>query len=293
MTTPLSEKAPAKINLTLRIVGRRGDGYHELESLVVFAGVADTLSLQPGADTGLAITGRNAAACGPDPDNLVLKAERALRASVPGLKGGQFGLEKKLPVAAGIGGGSADAAAALRLLARANGLPADDPALAAAALATGADVPVCLASEARIMRGVGEILSAPVVLPALPAILVNPGIPLSTREVFTAFAGMRGSDTPLGGVPDEAEALFAFLNVHGNDLTAPAIACAPAVGEVLDVLSGLPGSRVARMSGSGPTCFALFDSADQAEWAARQLQPARPAWWVAATRLGNAAQVLS
>jgi 4-diphosphocytidyl-2-C-methyl-D-erythritol kinase len=143
------------------------------------------------------------------------------------------------------------------------------------------------------MRGVGEILSAPVVLPALPAILVNPGIPLSTREVFTAFAGMRGSDTPLGDVPDEAEALFAFLNVHGNDLAAPAIACAPAVGEVLDVLSGLPGSRVARMSGSGPTCFALFDSADQAEWAARQLQPARPAWWVAATRLGNAAQVLS
>jgi 4-diphosphocytidyl-2-C-methyl-D-erythritol kinase len=217
-------------------------------------------------------------------------------------------------VAAGRGGGTADAPAALRLLARANGLPAEHPALAAAALATGADVPVCLESKARIMSGVGEVLSAPVALPALPAVLVNPGIALSTREVFTAFAGMHGSRTPLrafpsevgtgspsgnaieqklGAVPDEAEALFAFLDVHGNDLTAPAIACAPAVGEVLDLLSGLSGVRMARMSGSGSTCFALFDGAEQAEWAARQLQTARPAWWVAATRLGDAAQVLS
>ncbi len=167
-------------------------------------------------------------------------------------------------------------------------MPADHPALAAAALDTGADVPVCLASKACVMRGVGEILSAPIALPALPAVLVNPGVPLSTRDVFKAFAGMRGSETPLGDVPDEAEALFAFLDVHGNDLTAPAIACAPAVGEVLDTLAGLPGVRIARMSGSGPTCFALFGSAEEAEWAARQLQAARPAWWVAATRLGNA-----
>ncbi len=180
--TTLTEKAAAKINLTLRVVGRRPDGYHELESLVVFAGVADTLSLQPGSDAGLSITGRYAAVCGPDADNLVLKAEAALRVSAPGLKGGQFRLEKNLPVAAGIGGGSADAAAALRLLARTNGIPSDHPALAAAALATGADVPVCLDSEVRVMRGVGEILSAPVALPALPALLVNPGIPLSTSR---------------------------------------------------------------------------------------------------------------
>ncbi len=314
MTTTLTEKAPAKINLTLRIAGRRADGYHELESLVVFAGVADTLALEPGAETTLAIAGRYAAACGPDADNLVLKAEAALRASVGHLKGGHFRLQKNLPVAGGIGGGSADAAAALRLLARANGLPADHPALAAAALATGADVPVCLDSNARIMSGVGEVLSAPVALPALPAILVNPGIALSTREVFTAFAGMHGSEMPLrafpgevgtgspsgnaikqklSDVPDEAEALFAFLNAHGNDLTAPAIACAPAVGEVLNLLSDLPGVRMARMSGSGSTCFALFDNVQQAEAAARQLTTARPAWWVEATRLGNAAQVLS
>ena len=293
MTAPLTEKAPAKINLTLRVVGRRADGYHELESLVVFAGVADTLSLEPAEETTLAIDGPNAVACGPDADNLVLKAERALCADIGRLKGGHFRLQKNLPVAAGIGGGSADAAAALRLLARVNGLPADHPALAAAALATGADVPVCLASEARVMRGVGEILSAPVALPMLPAVLVNPGVPLATRDVFKAFAGMGGSDLALGAVPDEAEALFAFLDTHGNDLTAPAVACEPAVGAVLDALGQLPGVRRARMSGSGPTCFALFDTAELADAAARQLKTARPDWWIEATRLGSAAQVLS
>jgi 4-diphosphocytidyl-2-C-methyl-D-erythritol kinase len=291
--TPLTEQAPAKINLTLRVVGRRADGYHELESLVVFAGVADTLTLEPAAETTLVMDGPNAAACGADADNLVLKAERALGADIGRLRGGHFRLRKNLPVAAGIGGGSADAAAALRLLARVNGLPADHRALAAAALATGADVPVCLASEARVMRGVGEILSAPVALPMLPAVLVNPGVPLATRDVFKAFAGMGGSDTPLGPVPDEAEALFAFLDTHGNDLTAPAVACEPAVGAVLDALGQLPGVRRARMSGSGPTCFALFDTAETADAAARQLKTAQPDWWVEATRLGNAAQVLS
>jgi 4-diphosphocytidyl-2-C-methyl-D-erythritol kinase len=293
VTPPLTEQAPAKINLTLRVVGRRADGYHELESLVVFAGVADTLALEPGGETTLVMDGPNATACGPDADNLVLKAERALREALGRLEGGRFRLGKNLPVAAGIGGGSADAAAALRLLARVNGLPADHPALAAAALATGADVPVCLASEARVMRGVGEILSAPVALPALPAVLVNPGIPLSTRDVFKAFAGMGGSDVALGPVPDEAEALFAFLDTHGNDLTAPAVACEPTVGAVLDALGQLPGVRRVRMSGSGPTCFALFDTEEGAAAAARQLKAAQPDWWVEATRLGNAAQVLA
>lgn len=292
MTPPLSERAPAKINLTLRVVGRRADGYHELESLVVFAGVADTLMLEPGPDTTLAIEGPNAAACGPDADNLVLKAERALREAVGRLEGGHFRLQKNLPVAAGIGGGSADAAAALRLLARVNGLPADHPALAAAALATGADVPVCLASQARVMRGVGEILSPPVALPAVPAVLVNPGVAVATRDVFKTLAGMGGSSMPLGPVPDEMEALLAFLELHGNDLTQPAVACAPAVGEALDALGDLPDVRLARMSGSGSTCFALFDSTGQAEAAARQLKTARPDWWIEATRLGNADQIL-
>ena len=293
MTASITEKAPAKINLTLRVVGRRADGYHELESLVVFAGVADVLTLEPAAETTLVMEGPNAGACGPDADNLVLKAEAALREAVGGLRGGRFRLQKNLPVAAGIGGGSADAAAALRLIARVNGLATDHPALAAAALQTGADVPVCLASEARVMRGVGEILSPPVALPVLPVVLVNPGVPLATRDVFKAFAGMGGSDVALDAVPDEAEALFAFLDTHGNDLTAPAVACEPAVGAVLDALGQLRGMRRARMSGSGPTCFALFDTAELADAAARQLKTAQPGWWVEATRLGNAAQVLS
>ena len=290
MTTPLDEKAPAKINLTLRVVGRRADGYHELESLVVFAGVGDRLTLEPGPETTLAIEGPHALVCGPDADNLVLKAERALRVALGKIEGGHFRLEKNLPVAAGIGGGSADAAAALRLLARVNGLPGDHPALAAAALETGADVSVCLACKARVMRGVGERLSPPLALSALPAVLVNPGVPLSTRDVFKAFAGMHGSDKPLPTVPAETDAatLIDFLAATGNDLTAPAVACAPAVGEVLDALLELPNVRLARMSGSGPTCFALFDGAAQAAAAAKQLKAARPGWWVEATTLGSA-----
>ena len=169
MSEPLVEQAPAKINLTLRVRGRRADGYHELESLVAFADLADTLTLQPGGTAALEVCGPFAAASGPVADNLVLKAVAALRKGIDGLTAGRFQLEKKLPVAAGIGGGSADAAAALRLLARVNGLALDDPRLSAAALATGADVPVCLAARPCIMRGLGERLSAPLALPSLPA----------------------------------------------------------------------------------------------------------------------------
>ena len=284
MNVPTTDFAPAKINLTLRIVGRRADGYHELESLVVFADAGDRLAFTPGGATTLDVAGPFAAACGASRDNLVLKAAAALGARVPGLKGGAFRLEKRLPVAAGIGGGSSDAAAALRLLARANDISLDDPRLAEVALAVGADVPVCLAAKARVMRGVGEILSAPLTLPRLPAVLVNPGVPTATRDVFRAFAGMHGEATPLGDVPQDG--LVDFLHVHGNDLTAPAISCVPVIGEVLDVLADLSGARLARMSGSGSTCFALFDSAPQAAAAAQTLAQAYPDWWVAAVSLG-------
>ena len=160
VTASLVEQAPAKINLTLRVLGRRADGYHELESLVAFADLADTLSLQPGGDAALDVTGPFAAACGPVADNLVLKALAALRERVAGLRAGRFRLEKNIPVAAGLGGGSADAAAALRLLARANGLAPDDRAAGGGGARVGADVPVCLEPRARIMRGVGDELSA-------------------------------------------------------------------------------------------------------------------------------------
>ncbi len=286
MTAPLVEKASAKINLTLRVLGRRADGYHLLESLVVFADVADTLSLQPGGDAALAISGPFAAACGTVDGNLVLKAFAALRERVPGLKAGRFALEKNIPVAAGLGGGSADAAAALRLLARANGLASDDARPAAAAPSVGADVPVCLASRACIMRGVGDELSDPLDLPPLPALLVNPGVTLATRDVFAALACREGGKTPLGEVPREPAALIEWLAGHGNDLTQPAIACAPIVADVLTTLGNLPGARLARMSGSGSTCFALFASASEAQAAASLLAAKHKDWWVHATVFG-------
>ena len=281
--TAATDFAPAKINLTLRVIGRRADGYHELESLVAFADIGDRLSFHPADDTALGVGGRFGAAIGATADNLVLKARDALGARVPNLRGGHFTLDKNLPVAAGIGGGSSDAAAALRLLARVNGIALDDPRLMAAALAVGADVPVCVAAQARVMRGVGEILSTPLDLPPLPAVLVNPGVATATRDVFRAFAGMSGSATPLGDVPRDN--LVDFLHAHGNDLTPAAIVCVPLIGEVLDTLAALPGMRLARMSGSGSTCFALFDSRKAAARAAKHLTEARPDWWVAATTL--------
>jgi 4-diphosphocytidyl-2-C-methyl-D-erythritol kinase len=282
----LVEQAPAKINLTLRIVGRRPDGYHDLESLVVFADIGDTLRLTPGVPLGLEIAGPNANSCGPTADNLVLKAVAALGERVPGLRSGHFYLEKHLPAAAGIGGGSSDAAAALRLLTQLNGLRPDDPRLAAAALAVGADVPVCLDPHARIMRGVGDRLSAALTLPALYAVLVNPKVPLSTRDVFAKLSPARPQSAALGEVPAWIEGLFDFLAANGNDLTEPAIACAPAIGAVLDTLRATTGTRLARMSGSGATCFALFETAEAARDAARALQAAQPGWWIAATKLG-------
>jgi len=281
---PTTDFAPAKINLTLRIVGRRADGYHELESLVVFADVGDALDFTPADATTLEVVGPFAAVCGRTQDNLVLKAAAALASRVQGLKGGAFRLHKRLPVASGIGGGSSDAAAALRLLARANAMAPGDTRLAEAALAVGADVPVCLAAKACVMRGIGEVLSAPLALPRLPAVLVNPGVATATRDVFRAFAGLHGETMPLGEVPRAG--LVEFLHAHGNDLTAAAIACVPVVGEVIDVLAALPRARLARMSGSGSTCFALFDDSAAAAAAAHDLTQAYPDWWVAATGFG-------
>jgi 4-diphosphocytidyl-2-C-methyl-D-erythritol kinase len=280
------EKAPAKINLTLRVLGRRADGYHDLESLVAFADVADTLILQPGVTTALDIAGPFAGASGPTADNLVLKAFAALDQRFNGLKAGHFKLEKNIPVAAGIGGGSADAAAALRLLARVNSLALDDPRLMEAALAVGADVPVCLASRPRIMRGVGEQLSPLLDLPPLAAVLINPGVALSTRDVFAKFVSAQSGQTNLANVPRTEDAIIEFLTQHGNDLTQGAIACVPAIAEVLDALRAIPGVRLARMSGSGATCFALFKTPGEAAAAAWLLQSTHKDWWICPTTIG-------
>jgi len=285
VTVPLNEQAPAKINLTLRVVDRRADSYHLLESLVGFADLADTLTFVPGGDATLTITGPLAAACGPVTDNLVLKAVSALGARIDGLRAGRFELDKHIPVAGGLGGGSTDAAAALRLLARANSLSVGDTRLAAAAKSVGADVSVCLDPHPRIMRGIGEELSAPLALPRLATLLVNPGVPLATRDVFAAFK-QQTPQAELGAVPAEHEALLAYLARHGNDLTDAATACAPIIADVLDALRSLPGARLARMSGSGPTCFALFDSSAEAAAAAVKLKVMHPAWWAHSGSVG-------
>ena len=286
MGATLLEMAHAKINLTLRVLGRRADGYHEIESLVAFADVADALTLQPGDDGTLEITGPFANESGAVADNLVLNALVAARGHIADLEAGRFSLEKNIPVAAGLGGGSADAAAALRLIACANRITLDDPRLMSAALTVGADVPVCLQSRARIMRGIGELLSVPIDLPLLPAVLVNPRLPLATRNVFSRFAGVQ-SRRALADVPREFGALVEFLKLHDNDLTAAACACTPVVEEVLEVLNTLTGVRLARMSGSGPTCFALFVTPNEAATAAQKLGDERKDWWVQSATIGS------
>jgi 4-diphosphocytidyl-2-C-methyl-D-erythritol kinase len=286
------ERAPAKVNLTLRVLGRRADGYHELESLVVFAAIGDTLSFTPGGSLALAVRGPTAAAAGDLADNLVLKAVRALAERLEGLKLGGFVLSKRLPVAAGLGGGSTDAAAALRLIARHNRIALDDPRLMAAARATGADVPVCLDPRPRMMRGIGEVLSVPLRLPSLPALLINPGVSVATKDVFATLRAppVVGQHLP-GGVEDTPATsradLIDFVSRHPNELEPAAISLHPAIAQALAALRALAGCRLARMSGSGASCFALFDSNHAAAAAARALRPAHPNWWIRPTVLGD------
>ncbi len=292
--------APAKINLTLRIGRRRLDGYHDLESIVVFADAGDTLTLAPGETLGLSVDGPTAIEAGPADDNLVLKATRALQSQIGQLRTGHFHLTKATPVAAGLGGGSSDAAAALRLLARQNGLSLADGHLMKAASASGADVPVCLDPVPRIMRGIGEILSAPLSMPALPAVLVNARVPVPTGQVFSALAKMRTDaaappidDDPASRLVESGgavslDALIEALASSSNDLEAPAIALFPAVVETLAAISATRRCRLTRMSGSGGTCFGLFATPGDASEAAARIAREHPGWWVCATTLGAA-----
>jgi 4-diphosphocytidyl-2-C-methyl-D-erythritol kinase len=292
-TPVLSETARAKVNLTLRVLGRRTDGFHDLESVVAFADCSDRLTLTRGADIALATSGPRAQECGETADNLVLKAARLLGARVAGLTAGAFLLDKHLPVAAGIGGGSADAAAALRLLAKANGVGIDDPRLIEAARLTGADVPVCVRSEACVMTGVGESLQ-PLKLPVMPAVLVNPRVAVATKDVFAAL-GLRNGQLHVG-VSDMIEAIvwpdaeapmndwLRMLADGTNDLEAPAVRIQPVIAEVLAALRAT-GAKLSRMSGSGATCFAIFGSDADARDAARTIERDHPQWWVHAGTL--------
>ncbi len=289
----LSCLAPAKVNLFLHVTGRRADGYHLLDSLVVFAGVSDVLHARFDGELSLAVTGPFAAglgmaglgAAGPgEAENLVLRAARALSALSGQAPRAALVLDKRLPVASGIGGGSADAAAALRLLRRLWGVAPAAAEMAALALGLGADVPVCLGGQAARMEGVGEVLSAVPALPPLGLALVNPGVAVPTRAVFERRAASAGGAGRFGGrappsLPGgwaDAAALAGWLGEAGNDLEDAARALCPAVGEVLAALGAQPGCLLARMSGSGATCFALFAGEREAEQAAAAM-PAR--WW--------------
>src|SRR5437879_7439803 len=285
----LIEEGRAKVNLTLRVVGRRVDGYHDLESVVAFADCADRLSLTPGSRLLLKTTGPLAQDCGATADNLVFKAAQLVGQRVPDLPFGQFTLDKVLPVAAGIGGGSADAAAALRLLAKANGLALDDARLIEVAQLTGADVPVCLASRACVMTGVGETL-LPLSLPKMPCVMVNPRVPVATRDVFEAL-GLRNGELLVGATdvlqatawPETGASLEEWVEVlaeSSNDLEVPATRIQPVIAEVISALNATNGAWLARMSGSGATCFAIFENTAEAQRAAQKIQLDHPNWWV-------------
>lgn len=285
--TALRVEAPAKVNLYLHVTGKRADGYHLLDSLVVFAGVGDTLDFEPAATLSLVLAGPSAAALAAEAadDNIVLRAARLLAAETGVTAGARVTLTKRLPVAAGIGGGSADAAAALRGLAQLWGVTLAEDRLRALGLRLGADVPVCLAGRPAAMAGVGERLDAVPPLPAAWLVLVNPRRPLSTPQVFKARTGDFSAAQPLTEAPADARALAVALAARRNDLTQAAITQEPVVADMLARIAAQPDCLLARMSGSGATCFGLFATAATAETAAATLTQAHPGWWVAAAPL--------
>lgn len=273
------EAAPAKVNLFLHVTGRRADGYHLLDSLAVFGPAFDTVMAAPASSLSLTLDGMFGANLAAEPDNLVLRAARALAQRAGVAPGAALTLTKRLPVASGIGGGSADAAAALRLLNRLWGAGLDEAALMELAAPLGADIPVCVPSRPARMQGVGEAIGAAPRLPECGLLLVNPGLPLATPSVFKARAASGAGFSPEAALPEawpDVVAMARDLARLTNDLEAPALALCPPIAEVLAALRALPCALLARMSGSGATCFALFATPAAAE-AAAALLPA--AWW--------------
>lgn len=280
----LTESARAKVNLYLHVVGRRADGYHLLDSVAVFPGAADGLSAAPAGALTLEVVGPGAAGLGVGPDNLVLRAARALASATGVGAGARLVLDKRLPVASGIGGGSADAAAALRLLARLWEVRPSPERLRAIAQRLGADVPVCLDSRPARMGGVGEHLQPAPSLPECGMALLNPGAAVATPDVFRARSGGFSEMPELPDAWPDAAALAAGLARLGNDLEAPAMALCPAIAVVLEWLRAQPGCLLARMSGSGATCFGLFADAE----AARAVAARAPgSWWAWGGAMGR------
>jgi len=286
----LSAFAPAKVNLFLHVGPLAADGYHPLASLMVFADVGDTVSVQAAEAPELQVTGPFGSLIEDGPENLVVQAARALFEYVKGPQPPfRLLLDKQLPVAAGLGGGSSDAGATLRLLNSALDLAIQDEMLSAIAARLGADGPVCLWGRSAIARGRGDRLSAPPTFAPVNAVLVNPRVPSSTGAVYRAYdeAGAPGGDDlpPLPDAFESPEEMAAILSWCRNDLEAPAVRLAPAIGVVLEALRGEPETLLARMSGSGATCFALCAGDIEAEGLAERLRSMRPDWWVRRCRL--------
>ena len=284
---PQGRTAWAKINLSLAVTGRRPDGFHELDSLIAFAGVGDRLTMEPAGAFELLVEGPQAEGLSAGEDNLVRRAAALLcEAAGPGtaLPAVRLRLDKRLPVASGIGGGSADAAAALALLG-ARMAPARPPSRADVVARLGADLPVCLFGRPALVSGVGEVVRRAPPLPPAWLVLANPGQPLSTPAVFKAREGAFSAPRPWDGAVASAAELAALLRERGNDLEAPARRLLPAIGEVLAALAAGEGCLLARMSGSGATCFGLYAERWAAEAAAAALAAARPDWWLAAAPL--------
>lgn len=282
--SPVRLSACAKLNLYLHVTGRRDDGYHLLDSLIAFADLADELELQPADELILAVEGPFAADAGPTGENLVLRAARAL-AAVAGVSAGvRIRLVKNIPAAAGLGGGSADAAAALRGLVRLWSIDPRTVDLHSIALDLGADVPACLQGRAAFAGGIGDRLDPPPRMPEAGVLLANPRVPVPTSRVFATLRGGFSLPGRFSDAPDSVPILAKILGARKNDLTAAAVSLVPEIGEVLAAIGGLPGCRLARMSGSGATCFGLFDDPAVAEDARATLSDQRD-WWTYAGRL--------
>ncbi len=281
----VSATAPAKINLYLHVLGKRSDGYHLLDSLVVFAGLQDFITATPAKDLSLAIDGPFSTGLPEANDNLVLETARQLTETWNVGKGAAIRLTKQLPVAAGMGGGSADAAAALKILSRLWNLNPANDALMGLAARLGADVPVCLNGQAAFISGIGEEITAAPPLPPAWLVLVNPGVALSTTQVFSRCNGDFSRQARFTDAVATAEELAAVLQIRGNDLTEAATALEPVIDDVLAALKASQGVLLARMTGSGSTCFGLFADPDAAMQAATALMQNHPGWWVKAASM--------
>jgi 4-diphosphocytidyl-2-C-methyl-D-erythritol kinase len=288
LIAPVIIGAPAKINLYLHVLGRRTDGYHDLDSLVAFATLHDVITASPSDDLTLALEGGFAADLSNSvggPDNLVLRAARLLAEHIGQDATAAIRLHKMIPVAAGLGGGSTDGAATLLALCRLWHVEVPFSVLTELALRLGADLPVCLASRTAFMSGVGETLTPAPEVPPLGVVLVNPRVALPTADVFRALDGRFAPASRPSYKPGDPVSLIDALRKTRNDLTEPAIRLAPVVREVLTALEAAPGVSLARMSGSGATCFGLFADSVAAQIAAEEIAGAQPMWWVRACRL--------